>query len=350
MTHSRLSHVAILPLMFAIVSCGTSKVSEQPTKKQVEPSTIDFSQPHVASALRELAIQIIEESASAENPSIRANAIEAAGKSALRFRSLIERGLTDPNLGVRAVAAMTVGKKRLTESAPRCRAMLDDGAIQCRIAAIFALSANGIEVDPTPLADALLTDPSLRVRAQSAFILGELGNASSVPLLRQSLAATPASADPAQVKILHLQIAEAMIKLGDDEQRTGVRAALYPSRAEELEAAALAAQILGQVRDRKSISQMVYLSEFKDDTGRQHPAEVRLAVADSLALMDVRGGAFIVDTYVNSSEPAIRAQSAHAYGTIGDNASLNRLAALLGDSDPMVRIAAADAVMRASAR
>jgi HEAT repeat protein len=336
--------------MLMFPSCGSSKVSQPTANKQVAPSTVDFSQPLVASALRERAIRIIEESAGSENPSIRANAIEAAGKSAQRFRPLIERGLTDPNLGVRAVAAMTIGKKKLAESASRCRAMLDDGAVQCRIAAIFALAANGIDVDPTPLADSLLTDSSLRVRAQSAFILGELGNPSSVPLLRQSLAATPASADPSQVKILHLQIAEAMIKLGDDEQRTGVRAALYPSRAEELEAAALAAQILGQVRDRKSISQMVYLSEFKDDTGRQHPAEVRLAVADSLALMDVRGGAFIVDSYINSTEPAIRAQSAHAYGTIADNASLNRLAALMNDTDPLVRIAAADAVMRAIAR
>lgn len=119
MTQSRHAHVALLPLLLILSSCGTAKVSEPPAKKQAESSTIDFSQPLVASALRERAIRTIEESADSVNPSIRANAIEAAGKSAQRFRPLIERGLTDPNLGVRAVAAMTIAKKKLSHSAPR---------------------------------------------------------------------------------------------------------------------------------------------------------------------------------------------------------------------------------------
>lgn len=337
-------------LIACIAACATPRGKESATAQSNVTANIDFSKPLVASALRERAVRVIEESAASSNPAIRANAVEAAGRTPQRFRTIIERGLIDSNLGVRAVAAMTIGRRRVAELAPRCRDLVEDNAVQCRIAAIFALSANGLQADPTPLADSLLTDPSLRVRAQAAFILGELANPSSIPLLRQSLGATPASADPAQTKILHLQIAEAMIKLGDDDQRTGVRAALYPSRPEELEAAALAAQILGEVKDRKSISQLVHLSEFVDDTGRQHPAEVRLAVADSLTRMDVKGGAFIVDSYFQSPEASIRAQAAHAYGTIADNASLNRLALLLSDSDPMVRIAAADGVLRATGR
>lgn len=350
MMSSRQLQIAALWGIVCLASCTSAPRSETDNSSTHAASTVDFSKPLVASALRERAIRVIEESAISADAAIRANAVEAAGKAPQRFRVLIERGLSDPNLGVRAVSAMTIGRRKLADLAPACHGMTDDGAVQCRLAAIFALASNGLPADPTPLADSLLTDPSLRIRAQAAFILGELGNASSVPLLRQSLGATPASADPAQTKILHLQIAEAMIKLGDDQQRPGVRAALYPSRPEELEAAALAAQILGEVKDRKSISQMVYLSEYRDDSGRQHPAEVRLAVADSLARMDVRGGAFIVDEYARSSEVALRAQAAHTYGTIGDNAALNRLANMLSDPEPMVRVTAADGVLRAIAR
>lgn len=101
MTDSRRTLAALLPLMLMFPSCGSSKVSQPTANKQVAPSTVDFSQPLVASALRERAIRIIEESAGSEKPSIRANAIEAAGKSAQRFPSA-DRAWTDGSESGRA--------------------------------------------------------------------------------------------------------------------------------------------------------------------------------------------------------------------------------------------------------
>lgn len=307
----------------------------------------DYSRPVVASSLREQAIATIEELARATDPVVRANAVEAAGRSPARLRSVIERGLTDPNTGVRAVSAMTVGKGKIKDLAERTRSLLDDSSVFVRISAIFALAVNNRPVDQTPLADTLLTDGSIAARSQAAFVLGELRNTTSKPLLRQAMRETPANATPEQAKIFQLQVAEALIKLGDDEQRTGVRAALYPSRPEELEAAALAAQILGQVNDRKSIDQLVYLSEHKDQMGNMHPAEVRLAVAASLMAMGLKGGQFIPDQYAGSAEGPVRAQVAHAYGMMGGNYGLNRLAEMMGDPEAMVRVAAADGILRA---
>lgn len=62
------------------------------------------------------------------------------------------------------------------------------------------------------------------------------------------------------MRLLQLQLAEAMVKLGEDDQIATIRAALYPSRPEDLEATALAVQIIGQVKDRGSIDELIYLS------------------------------------------------------------------------------------------
>jgi HEAT repeat protein len=311
------------------------------------PSTPDFSRPVQASTLREQAIAVIEESARSADPQVRANAVEAAGRASGRLKTIVEKGLVDPNVGVRSVAAMTVGRSKIRDLAERCRSLLDDPAPQPRVAAIFALAANGRTVDQTPLADVVLNGPTVSLRAQAAFVLGELGNPSSKPLLQQALAAGANFGTPEQLKIYQLQVAEALIKLGDDEQRTGVRAALYPNRSEELEAAALAAQILGQINDRQAISQLVYLSEYRDSAGNTHPAEVRLAVADTLSTMGVKGGAFIPEQYLARPEPAIRAQVAHVYGSMSGNQALWRLDELLKDREGIVRVAAADGILRA---
>lgn len=348
-TLSRLGPPVLIGL--TVVGCSSPKPpsSNTPSGTQAAPAqnSPDFSRPVQASTIREQAIAVIEESARSADPQVRANAVEAAGRASGRLKSIVEKGLVDPNVGVRSVAAMTVGRSRITDLAERCRSLLDDPSPQPRLAAIFALAANGRTVDQTPLADIVINGPTIPLRAQAAFILGELRNPSAKPLLQQALTSGANFGTPEQLKIYQLQVAEALIKLGDDDQRTGVRAALYPNRAEELEAAALAAQILGQVNDRQAISQLVYLSEYRDSAGNTHPAEVRLAVADTLSTMGVKGGQFIPEQYVTSPEPAIRAQVAHVYGSMSGNQALWRLDEMLKDREGIVRVAAADGVLRA---
>ena len=132
-------------------------------------------------------------------------------------------------------------------------------ALVSRTAAVMGLARMGKPVDQTPLSTMLLSDSSPRVRAHAAFCLGEIGNRSALGLLRQAARSSVPRASDTEIKLMQLQVSEALVKLGDDENVQSIRAALYPSRPEELEATALAVQILGQVRDKGSSGAMIHL-------------------------------------------------------------------------------------------
>ncbi len=320
-----------------------------PTASPVAPAPAPVARVS-QSQLRERAIDELEAAFRSDDAAVRANAVEAAGKVRGRLSPIIRKGLADPNLGVRAVAATTIGREGFRDLAEETRPLLADPSPLVRTSAIFALNRNRAAVDPSPIADLLLTGPTASNRAHAAFLLGELGNRSALPLLRQALNQPVPGSGPDEIKLFQLQLAEAMVKLGADDQRQVIRAALYPSRAEELEAAALAAQILGEIRDRAAIDQLVYLSEYTDPTGNPHPAEVRLAATASLAKLGVKGGAFIPDQYLANPSPVVRSQVAFTYGNIGGAAALARLEGFLADPSPSVRVAAAFAVLRATER
>lgn len=303
-----------------------------------------------ASALRERALQTIEVISRSEDAQARANAVEAASIAPGRLVEVIQRGLRDPSPGVRSVAAMAVGRGKLKELSGGLSALLNDPTAHVRVSAIYAMTACGQRVDRSPLAGYVMHDPSPWVRRHTAFVLGEMGEASAISLLRAALRELAPSDATAQVKSFHLQVAEAMAKLGDDGARQVLRAALYPSRPEELESAALAVQILGELKDRDSIDQLIYLAEYRDRTGQQYPAEVRLAIAGALAGVGVRQGGFIAEEFRESENPVLRSQAAYVYGQIGGRSAWTRLEEMLGDGEERVRVAAAAGVLRASGR
>jgi HEAT repeat protein len=319
------------------------------------------------SAIRERAIGVIQEQIASETPQFRANAVEASLNSPERLRSVIEKGLIDPNAGVRAVAAMTIGKGRLTSLASQVRPLTRDANSYVKSAAIFALARCNVQVDRSPLATLLLKDPSPQVRAQVAYILGELGDISAAPLLKQSLKEEMPTVSQLQVRLFELQVSEALIKLGDNRQRTPVRAALYPSNEDQLEAVVLACQILGDVNDRESISQLVALSEYKEEVliqkpygesqvsrvekGNGYPPEVQLAIAGALSNLKHGDGTFMADRYANHKSAMVRAQAAYVYGLIGRIENWGKLDAMMAtDTYPGVRVAAAAAVLKSGSR
>jgi HEAT repeat protein len=301
------------------------------------------------SQIRERALVMLAAAARDENALIRANALEGLAAVPMRARPFVFDGLTDRNLGVRYAAAMLAGRLGFRDAAPLLRDLLDDPDASVRAAAIYALSALKQPVDPGPLAGMLL-EGEVRTRAQAAFILGEMGNKSAVPLLREALMRPAPNARLGDVRLLNLQIAEALAKLGDADAFEAIRAALYPSRPEELEAAALAVQIIGEIGDRRSIDQLIYMAERTEDETLMMPAEVRLAAAASLAQLGLPRGDFVADEYAANEMPAIRAQAAFVYGRVGSERALQRLEPMLDDPSPIVAVSAAAAIVQALSR
>lgn len=304
------------------------------------------------SALREAALNKIEELAKSPDAQTRANAVEAAGQSPKRLLSIIEAGLGDTNAGVRTVACVVVGKQKLTNLSDRVSAMTTDNSEYVRAAALFALRRCGQSVDITPLSSFLLDSPNPKIRAHAALLLGELGDKSAVPMLRQAASSKISRASEIEVRLMQLQAGEAMVKLGDEPALESIRAALYAARPDELEASVLAAQILGNLKDRGAARQLVNMADYVDSKDRKsrQPAELRLAAVGALAQMGYRDGSYVAEEYSTDQNPAIRAQAAFVFGEIGGTNAMRRLQTLLSDQVPLVQLTAAFGVLKAAGK
>ena len=342
----------------------------------------DYAQPLVRSTLRESAMEVLEAAAFSDSALMRANAIESLQVAPNRVDAIARAALTDTNPGVRFTALMTIGELRLQSSKQYIRPLLSDSDPRVRMSAIYALARLDEPVDQTPLANTLLTGDS-GMKSQAAYILGESGNPSAIPMLRDT-AALPQRVEGSDGRpverparrvdetIFRLQTAEALMKLGDDRVRHVIHSALYPSVRDDLEAAVLAAQILGELRDETAIRQLVELIEQTapeapetEDPRKKvllQPIELRLAAAAALAKMGETGGVFVADTALSSPDPVIRSQACFVYaaaaevrddGSAGQAAQrldLAKLETLLRDPIPMVQVAAAAGLLRALER
>jgi HEAT repeat protein len=300
-----------------------------------------------ASAVREQAMVLIEQLSRDENAQVRGQAVEAAAMSPQRMRDVIEAGLKDDNAGVRSIALMAVGKHQLRDLRPMAERLISDGNNHVRASAIYATLRTGGRTDQSPLAEMLFNDANPMVSRHVAFLLGEIGNKSAVPLLRSAALDRSKQLPPDQQPIFQLMVTEALVKLGEQKEVAAIRAALYPSQPGEMEAMALAVQMLGEMKDRQSQAQLMNLANYRDNQGQQYPAEVRLGIALSLARMGVTGSeaVSIADQFAKDANAALRSQSAFVYGAQGQ-AALDKLAVMMKDPNPQVRISAAASVMR----
>ncbi|MEM1423894.1 MAG: HEAT repeat domain-containing protein, partial [Planctomycetota bacterium] len=253
------------PLLLALSGCA-SPVGSGATVSPGEgvaggPARDGRMTPVERSQLRERAIAELESQAFAEWALLRANAMEGLSEAPTRAEGVVRAGLADDNEGVRAIAAMLAGEMRLAGAAASLRAMRQDPSPLVRVGAIAGLAMMGEDVDQTPLAS-MLEHPREDVRRQAAFALGEIGNPSAIPLLRSAIKGRAGVSPGASGAIFRMQAAEAMVKLGDRESLNMLRAGLYPSEIEEMEAAVIACQILGEVSDQGAVKQLVEIVEF----------------------------------------------------------------------------------------
>jgi HEAT repeat protein len=295
------------------------------------------------SGLRAAAIDLLVQATQSADPLLRANAIEALHAAPSELEPVIRRAVVDDNRGVRFVAAMTAGKLHMASAATLIEPLLKDDSPSVRAAAIYALRQCGRSPSLSPLGSMIL-DEDPEVRGNAALVLGELGNPSAVPMLREAASRMLVRVPGPRRAIVDLQIAEAMIRLGQMHQLEVVRAALF-SPAEQGELTALACMVCGRAKDAAALPDLIRLAT-RTDTYEQ-PAEVRLAATWAVAQIEPGEAPIGVPMfYTTAVDPQIRAQAAATLGVVGNRGALPTLGVLLADPDPGVQVAAAGAIIQ----
>ncbi|MCA9283723.1 MAG: HEAT repeat domain-containing protein [Phycisphaerales bacterium] len=307
------------------------------------PTPAPIPIPEMAS-LRDRALGLLEQAAEGRDPQLRANAIESLAVAPEVATSYAQRGLTDPNRGVRFVSAMTIANAKLCSISHLLEPLLRDDSASVRAAAILGLWSCGHRVDPTPLAG-MMTSDDPEVRGNAALVLGELGNPSAIEVLRNSLGRGMTLVNPMRIRVVELQVAEALVRLGDSSEIDPIRAALF-APVEQSEIVVLACQIVGRLDDQNAAASLVRLIEAPGPEAR--PVEVRLSAIWALANMGLDVGPWIdqVATAMRSPNPMIRSQAAIVAGYARDPSLQPPLVGLLSDTDPRVQIAAARSLLR----
>lgn len=300
--------------------------------------------------LRTQAIEVVRTASGSSSALLRAHAIEALGSTPKEFDSIVGRGLVDENRGVRFVAAMSIAKAKRRELVHLVEPLLTDDSLSVRAAALAALATCGRRPDLTPLAAMVRADdPEVRANAYLALgVIGpELGGASAIPMVRESVGQGLPLADTARVKVIELQAAECLVRLGRSEEIEPIRAALF-APPEQAEVTALACQIIGRLKDGRSRPMLERLVEADGTSAR--PNEIRLIALEALARLGVDPTRIVpvASSFLASRQASQRAQAAMAIGASGDPSSLGFVAPLLEDPDPIVRVAAAAAILEAT--
>lgn len=339
----------LLPFTLATVTAcqappsgTTSADPSSPDQTTVAPTGDD------AAVIRERAIEQIITSSRSEDPFLRANAIESAHDLPERVVQLVHLGLRDENPVVRFVAVATVGKLKLADLVGSVEKLHDDVSPSVRAAVLFALRRCGRAVDLSPLAD-MFVQPDPTLRGNVALLLGELGERSAIDMLKiLSEAPLDRNLIVEQEEIVRIQIAEAMVLLGDDLALEVLRASAY-SPYDEVRI--IAVRALGSVVDRKFERGLINLLD-------QNPIELKLAAAESLARITqvhdpnrARVEKEVLSRAMQGARwdaPAVRAQAALVLSTLNSPAAAALRARLLDDPHEQVRLAAAAAIIRAA--
>ncbi len=341
-----------------LTSCGPdpiTRASEDPwsTKEDSVRSLNDTglppTRPQVAMVVHgetvtASAMNILTEAMSSRDPRIRANAIESMRFAPMeQLAEAVCAGIGDENRGVRFVATMLIGDLELCDHAILLEPLMLDESLSVQAAAMYSSYRCGAKVDLNPLAIMLESnDPELRGNA--ALVIGRMGNPSAIALVRSASHIEMEGILPIRRRLINLQLSEALVLLGEQDELQVIRASLFTSSS-EAEVTALACQISGRLKDVVAVPTLEGLAS--GNSPNRQPDEVLLVAATALAEIEPsRMPTEIVLKYSSSQEPSLRAQCAVALGVQGNQLSLGPLAMLLKDRDPLVQIAAARAVLR----
>jgi len=339
--------------LFALVSCGPDPITRASNSPWSSKNQTASSMAETASPLRvpmlvdgntvyESALSILQQAVTSTNPRMRANAIEALQYGPTEVLEKVVRiGLGDENRGVRFVAAMMIGKMQLCKNSILLEPLLLDESSSVQASAIFAMYKCGQSVDLNPIAN-MLQSNNPEFRGNAVMILGLMGNASATHMIRSIARDTTHSITPIRHRLINLQVAEALVQLGERSELEVIRAAIFSS-SQESEVTALACQIAGRLHDVEitpTLQGIVLTPERYSD-------EIRLIAATALAeIAPDRVPMEPVLRFTSSDSAALRSQCATTIGIQGNQLNLGPLALMLKDHDPIVQISAAGAVLR----
>ncbi len=287
---------------------------------------------------------IVEIAVESANALERAYAFEAMQSMPDMLLEHGGRGVVDENRGVRFVATMAIGRAGLGRLASVLSPGLFDDSDSVRAATIFALRSLGEGVDPSPLALMVESDDP-EIRGNATMVLGMLGNPSAVPLIQSSLGRGMRLRNPMRVRITELQAAEALVELGREEDIEPIRAALF-APVEQGEITVLACDMLGRLEDEQARPMLMRL--LLAEGNQRRPPEIRVAAAGAIFQLPPPhepGLEQVLLEQVKAEDPRLRTQVAAALRHAPGEASEKALDRLLADSDPLVRIAAAGALL-----
>jgi HEAT repeat protein len=327
---------------------GTIRVGSSTAKTQGSTQQIvrEYGSLVKQEQLRDRAVKLLESLTLSADPQVRAHALEALVPMPRALGRVVDRGLLDDNLGVRSIAAMAIGRARLHGHERTLRRLLADESPFVEASAIYALVQTSQPVDRGPLAKYLFQEENPGLRAHVAFLLGEMGDPSALPLIRDAARAPMPKADSARLKLLDLQLSEAMAKLGDERQLEPLRAALFPAQPSDLEATALAVQAIGEVQDRSARGMLIQLSERAGPRNEPMPPEILLSISIAMAKLGDQNGGFLADLFWDDERALIRADAASVYGWTNRLADLAKLERMLSDQSEAVQVAAAGGLVR----
>jgi HEAT repeat protein len=352
------SRVTVGGVLGLAAGCGMSPTGEPwSTKSQSSVSSpetltvpaVRASTPVRAqgSQLRVASLDLLDRAAESSNALLRTNALEALQVVPDHLEPHARRGLVDENHAVRFVAAMTIGDLKMVHLAHLLEPLLRDESESVQAAAIYGLRRCELPVDLTPLASMIMSDDP-EVRGNAAIVLGRLGNPTAVPVIRMAVGRGMALVAEARVKMVDLQLAEALVKLGEEQEIEVIRAALF-APPEQGELTALACMMCGRLRDQRAVPNLARLALEVGPT--RQPAEVRMAATWALAHIEPTEAPMEVPLeYVADPLLQLRSQAALTLGEIGDPAALPHLATLLDDENPLVQVAAAGGILRIESR
>ena len=319
-------------------------------------------QPDDPALLRPLALSFLTSHVRHSQESVRIAAYTMLAELALpETQAVLEDGLLDPSILVRARAADGIGKAGLAGKSGPLRRALNDAVPAVRIAAMNALSeANVTDIMPFLIEVARVDDGPEAVFAYAALyrlgkqdMLTDIVGAATLPEPEVRMAALGVLGRlnrPASLAVLSQGVydpepsvrAFAAGALGDYGQAGGVAPLTHAIGDDSAHVRTVAATSLGRLGIRENHPLLRALI-------RDVSMQVRAGAVEGLLRLGDTSAIALAADLAKHPDPSIRAAAAHALGATSDKEAVAILQTLLQDQQPQPRLLAAKSLGKTGA-